>query len=173
MKVIRKVDKVTNWNDIEDMIREGDLFPGDEIEIEGALWRVLDAKEREVLIWKHTGISSEEYVVFNEDGSNVYEGSDLQKYLREDYMTTIPARMQQLMSDDGLFPLSIEEVRQYLPTEGERIAVDEDGETVSYWLRSAYRGYASYTWYVSASGYAYTGTAATALRCAPACRLVI
>lgn len=171
MRIIKKTEQQTDWNEIKDMIKAGAFTPGDEIEIDGSLWRVLDVEDNSIFIWKHTGI--DERCAFNESGSNVYEGSDLQRYLQGEYMETIPDEMKELMSEEGLYPLSIEEIRKYLPTEGERIAVDSDGDTVWYWTRSAYRGDGGLAWYVYATGYAYFNYATTAYRCAPACKLLI
>ena len=80
MKVIKRAALETNWNEIKGMIQAGAFTPGDEIEIDGCLWRVLDVEDNGILIWKHTGI--EEFSVFNRNGSNEYEGSDLQKFLQ-------------------------------------------------------------------------------------------
>lgn len=171
MKVIKRAALETNWNEIKGMIQAGAFTPGDEIEINGCLWRVLDVEDNGVFIWKHTGI--DERCAFNESGSNVYEGSDLQRYLQGEYMETIPDEMKELMSEEGLYPLSIEEIRKYLPTEGEHIAVDSDGDTVWYWTRSAYRGYGYYAWSVTSTGGAYNYSATNAIRCAPACKLLI
>lgn len=171
MKVIKRAALETNWNEIKGMIQAGAFTPGDEIEIDGCLWRVLDVEDNGILIWKHTGI--EEFSVFNRNGSNEYEGSDLQKFLQGEYKDKLPTEMQELMAEGGPFALSMEEIGEYLPTEGERIAVDNDGDTISYWTRSANRGYGHGAWYVYSAGYAYGGTATTAIRCAPACKLLI
>lgn len=171
MKVIKRAALETNWNEIKGMIQAGAFTPGDEIEIDGCLWRVLDVEDNGILIWKHTGI--EEFSVFNRNGSNEYEGSDLQKFLQGEYKDKLPTEMQELMAEGGPFALSMEEIGEYLPTERERIAVDNDGDTISYWTRSALRGYGSSAWYVYSTGGA-TGTYATyANRCAPACKLLI
>jgi len=74
-------------------------------------------------------------------------------------------------TQDRLFCLSIDEVRRYLPTEGDRIAVDDGGETVWWWTRSARRSSAGYVWYVTASGGVSTSGANAAYRFAPACHL--
>ena len=55
------------------------MKPGDEITTGGCMWRVLDVQEDRVLIWKHTGVEDH---VFNDNSSNVYEGSGIQKYLQ-------------------------------------------------------------------------------------------
>ena len=167
MKIIKKTELQTDWTGIKGLIKDGAFAKGDEIKINGCLWRVLDVEDNGILIWKHTGI--EEFSVFNRNGSNEYEGSDLQKFLQGEYKDKLPAEMQELMAEGGPFALSMEEIGEYLPTEGERIAVDNDGDTISYWTRSAYRGNGSTAWYVYSAGYASTNIAAVAYRCAPAC----
>lgn len=173
MKIFRTIEKGTDWEEIKMMIAGGEFNSGDEIEIEGALWRVLEVDEdkKSILIWKHT--MCDDYVVFNLNGSSTYEGSDLQNYLQNDFLEQIPEEMKELVSIDGFFPLSIEELREYLPQEADRIATDEDGDTVWYWLRSALRGTGYDVWTVYTSGYATYSYATSALRCAPACRLII
>lgn len=168
MKVIRKVEQETNWEEIKEKVRAGQFTPGDEIEIDGALWRVLDSKAGDVFIWKHTGI--EQAVVFD-NCSNKYEGSNIQAYARGEFLNEVPPELKALVSEQGFFPLSIDEVRRYLPTEGDRIAVDDGGETVWWCLRSAYRSSAYNVWTVYASGTVTNGTAGSAYRFAPACHL--
>lgn len=171
MKIIKKTELQIDWNQIKGLIKDRAFTPGDEIEIDGCLWRVLDVEDNGILIWKHTGI--EEFSVFNRNGSNEYEGSDLQKFLQGEYRDKLPAEMQELMAEGGPFALSMEEIGEYLPTEGERIAVDNDGDTISYWTRSASRGYGSLAWHVYSTGSALNTYATTASRCAPACKLLI
>lgn len=171
MKIIKKTELQIDWNQIKGLIKDRAFTPGDEIEIDGCLWRVLDVEDNGILIWKHTGI--EEFSVFNRNGSNEYEGSDLQKFLQGEYKDKLPAEMQELMAEGGPFALSMEEIGKYLPTEGERIAVDNYGDTISYWTRSAYRGSGGSAWNVYSAGFANYSIAAFASRCAPACKLLI
>ena len=171
MKIIKKTELQTDWTGIKGLIKDRAFTKGDEIEIDGCLWRVLDVEDNSIFIWKHTGI--EEFSVFNRNGSNEYEGSDLQKFLQGEYKDELPAEMQELMAEGGPFALSMEEIGKYLPTEGERIAVDNDGDTISYWTRSASRGYGYYAWYVTSTGFAHSYSATLAYRCAPACKLLI
>ena len=151
MKVIRKVEQETSWEEIREKVRAGQFTPGDEIEI-----------------WKHTGI--EQAVVFD-NCSNKYEGSNIQAYARGEFLNEVPPELKAFVSEQGFFPLSIDEVRRYLPTEGDRIAVDDGGETVWWWTRSAYRSGAYNGWYVVASGTVGTTGAYRAYRFAPACHL--
>ena len=170
MKIIRTVEQGTNWEDIKLRIEDGVFRVGDELEIEGALWKILevDKDKKSILIWKHT--MCDDYVVFNNSGSSTYEGSDLQNYLQNDFLEQIPEEMKELVSADGFFPLSIEELREYLPQEADRIATDEDGDTVWYWLRSAYRGNGYNAWNVNPAGNVNNNNAANnSLTLAPDC----
>lgn len=169
MQLIHKQKIDADWKTINTLIKNGAFVKGDEIEIDGSLWRVLDTEEGGIFIWKHSGPGED--VVFNENGSNKYEGSNLQKYARENFPATVPEEMRRLVTEEGFFPLSLDEVKKYLPTEGERIATDENGDTVWWWLRSAYRGYATNTWFVGSSGAVSSYGAYNAYRFAPACHL--
>ena len=170
MQLIRTTKEEIGWATLNHRIKAGEFQKGDEIEINGSLWRVLDTEENGIFIWKHSGPGED--VVFNENGSNKYEGSDIQKYAREEFPATLPKGLTELVTEDGFNPLSIEEIRRYLPTEGERIVTDENGDTTWWWSRSANRGYAYATWYVYSSGYVYNGYYALyAYRFAPACHL--
>ena len=165
-----KLKKFTNvafdWEALKEAVRKGLLEKGDLLEIEDRTWKVLNAVSGEAFIWQCRGPMDE--VVFSESGSNEYEGSDIQRYARDQFPALVPAELREMVTDEGFFPLSIEEIKKYLPTEVERIAADENGETAWYWLRSASRGTASYTWYVNSSGSVFTSAAYNALRFAPA-----
>ena len=144
------------------------LAKGDELEIAGALWRVLRIQDGKALIWKHTKLDQNS--AFNHDNSNEYEGSDLQKAMKA---LPVPEALKDLISDDGFFALSIEEVLELMPTEEDRIAVDSNGETVFWWTRSAYRSHGNIAWLVYPSGYVYYGdfAASSSLALAPACAI--
>ena len=169
MQLIRTTKEEIGWATLNHKIKAGEFRKGDEIEINGSLWRVLDIEENGIFIWKHSGPGED--IVFNENGSNKYEGSAIQKYAREEFPATLPKGLTELVTEDGFNPLSIEEIRRYLPTEGERIVTDENGDTTWWWSRSAYRGDAGYTWGVSASGSVGGTNAYGANRFAPACHL--
>lgn len=169
MQVIRRTKEEIDWETLKQKIKAGEFKKGDEIEIDGSLWRVLDTEENGIFVWKHSGPG--EAVVFNGNGSNKYEGSDIQKYAHEKFPATLPDKFLELVTEEGFNPLSIEEVKKYLPTEGERIVTDENGDTAWWCLRSAYRGSAISTWSVITSGSAYSYSASNANRFAPACHL--
>jgi len=106
------------------------MKPGDEITTGGCMWRVLDVQEDRVLIWKHTGVEGH---VFNDNNSNVYEGSDIQKYLQAEFRETVPEELLSLVDDKGFFLLTLEQIRKYLPKGIDRIAEDADGYTTWWW----------------------------------------
>lgn len=169
MKLKKFTSVAFDWEALKEAVRKGLLEKGDLLEIEDRTWKVLNAVPGETFIWQCRGPMDE--VVFNESGSNEYEGSDIQRYARDQFPAMVPEGLREMVTDEGFFPLSIEEIRKYLPTEVERIAADENGETAWYWLRSAYRGYASTTWNVDSSGYVDYNYAYYASRFAPACHL--
>ena len=156
-------------DDLKDLFMNGELERGDELEIDGALWRVLRIEDGKALIWKHTGLNQS--FVFNKNNSNVYEGSDLQKAMKA---LPVPEELQGLITENGFFPLSIEEIKELLPTEGERIATNEDGDTVWWWTRSANRSNGSSAWSVYPSGYVNASHAANhSFALAPACAIFV
>lgn len=156
--------------DLKDLISGGLMKPGDEITTGGCMWRVLDVQEDRVLIWKHTGVEDH---VFNDNNSNVYEGSDIQKYLQAGFRETVPEELLSLVDDKGFFLLTLEQIRKYLPKEIDRIAEDADGYTTWWWLRSPYVGIGFGVRVIGPSGYVYYGSALGSSGVAPACWLAI
>lgn len=151
---------------LKDLLKNNSLDVGDELEIDGDLWRVLKTGDKTALIWKHTGLDVE--TPFNKDGTNRYEGSDLQKACLE---YEAPEELKEFVDGD-FFPLSIEEVKELLPSESDRIATNKNGETTWWWTRSAGRGYGSYAWRVYPAGFVYYGSAASSsFTLAPACAI--
>ena len=145
------------------------IATGDELMIDGSLWRVLRIKDGKALIWKHTGLDQES--VFNENNSNVYEGSDLEKAMKA---LPVPEELNGLITEGGFFALSIEEIKELLPTENDRVAIDKEGNTVWWWTRSAGRSSGYHAWHVSPSGGVYSNSAATySFTLAPACEISI
>lgn len=145
------------------------IATGDELMIDGSLWRVLRIKDGKALIWKHTGLDQES--VFNENNSNVYEGSDLEKAMKA---LPVPEELNGLITEGGFFALSIEEIKELLPTENDRVAIDKEGNTVWWWTRSAFRSGGGNAWRVSPSGSVYYYSAAHySFTLAPACEISI
>ena len=147
--------------------KNGVVSVGDRILIGDCEWKVLEVNDKTMMIWKCEGPAEE--LPINKSGSNVYEGSDMQKYLREEFPLTVPEELREVVTEEGFFLLSLEEIKKYMPRPADRVFVNEDGETDWWWTRSAYRGSAYYTWSVHAGGSVYIYNASTASRCAPAC----
>ena len=146
------------------------MKPGDEITTGGCMWRVLDVQEDRVLIWKHTGVEDH---VFNDNNSNVYEGSDIQKYLQAEFRKTVPEELLSLVDDKGFFLLTLEQIRKYLPKEIDRIAEDADGYTTWWWTSTPSVGGGNLVRYISTSGYVNNSLANSSHGVAPACWLTI
>ena len=156
--------------DLKDLISGGLMKPGDEITTGGCMWRVLDVQEDRVLIWKHTGVEDH---VFNEDNTNVYEGSDIQKYLQAEFRETVPEELLSLVDDKGFFLLTLEQIRKYLPKEIDRIAEDADGYTTWWWTSTPTVGLGNHVCLILTSGYVYSYHASYSFGVAPACWLTI
>lgn len=158
-----------NMAELLNAAKNGVVSAGDRILIGDCEWKILEIKEDTALLWKCAGPGDD--MPINKNGSNEYEGSDMQKYLREEFQLTVPQELREAVTDEGFFLLSKEEVEKYMPREIDRIYADEDGDTRFWWTRSAHRGTANYTWTVSAGGHVSYNYAGYALRCAPACRI--
>ena len=156
--------------DLKDLISGGLMKPGDEITTGGCMWRVLDVQEDRVLIWKHTGVEDH---VFNDNSSNVYEGSDIQKYLQAEFRETVPEELLSLVDDKGFFLLTLEQIRKYLPKEIDRIAEDSDGYTTWWWTSTPNVGNGNFVRSVYTSGYVSYYSANSSVGVAPACWLTI
>lgn len=142
---------------------------GDELIINGCKWRILDVQEDRILIWKFTGIEDR---VFNKDGSNTYEGSDIQKYLQDEFKKDLPDEMLQMVGPEGFFLLTMDQVMQYMPTQMDRIAADADGCTTWWWTASPSVGRGSCVRLIDPAGYVYNGSAHYSYGVAPACWLI-
>ena len=156
--------------DLKDLISVGLMKPGDEIITGGCMWRVLDVQEDRMLIWKHTGVEDH---VFNEDNTNSYEGSDIQKYLQAGFRETVPEELLSLVDDKGFFLLTLEQIRKYLPKEIDRIAEDADGYTTWWWTSTPYVGIGNHVRNILTSGNVSNSSAYNSYGVAPACWLAI
>ena len=160
MKLTVKTTGMLNMEDLKKMIKDNNISVGDELTINDCDWRVLDVQEDRILIWKHTGITDH---VFNENWSNVYEGSDIQKYLQTDFKETMPEELREF----DYFLLSLDDIQKYLPREIDRICCDSKGETDwERWLGISVR-------YLSPSGLVGSSGAYDSFGVAPACWLTI
>lgn len=158
------------WEAVREALKKKLVYPGDIIELksDSSRWRVLDVKDNKMLIWKYTMIENH---IFNENGSNVYEGSDIQKYLQNEFRETIPEDMLELVSDEGFFLLTVDQIEKYLPKEIDRIAADSDGDTTWWWLRSPSVGNGDYVRYIYPAGNVNSSSASNSYGVAPACWL--
>ena len=145
-------------------IEPEEIRAGDVLEFGAERWKVLEVEGGKALVWKCGGVRDH---VFNENGENKYEGSDIQKYLREEFSAPefITSR------GEGFFLLSEEEVRHYMPHELDRIATDQNAETTWWWTRSPFVGSGSYVRNVDPSGGVSGNYASDANGTAPACRI--
>ena len=151
---------------IEMNVEPDQLMVGDKITIGESLWKVLEIKDGKALIWKCTKIEDH---VFNENGSNEYEGSDIQRYLRDEFPETMPLEVLERVTNDGFFLLTVEQILQYMPKEIDRIATDEDDYTTWYWTASPYVGNGSYVRIILPAGHVYTSNAINSTGVSPAC----
>ena len=156
-----KIKRITEME-----VEQNQLMVGDRITIADAEWRVLDIQDGKALIWKSTKIEDH---VFNENNSNVYEGSDIQRYLQEDFPETMPVDILEDVTEEGFFLLTVEQIRKYMPKELDRIATDENDQTTWYWTASPYVGYGSYVRLVNPAGYINSNDASNSNGVAPAC----
>lgn len=159
-----KIKRITEME-----VEQNQLMVGDRITIADAEWRVLDIQDGKALIWKSTKITDH---VFNEDGSNVYEGSDIQRYLQEDFPETMPVDIMEDVTEEGFFLLTVEQIRKYMPKELDRIATDEDDRTTWYWTASPSVGLGSYVRGVGTVGSVGGNSAYNSTGVAPACWLI-
>lgn len=131
-----------------------------------AEWKVLKIEDDKALIWKCTNIEDH---VFNEDGRNVYEGSDIQKYLQGEFRNTVPEDLLGLVTGEGFFLLTVEQISELMPREIDRIATSENGETWFWWTASPTGGNGNGVRYVTPSGAVSYYFAFNAYGTAPAC----
>ena len=145
-------------------IEPEEIRAGDVLEFGAERWKVLEVEGDKALVWKCGGVRDH---VFNENDDNEYEGSDIQKYLREEFSAPefITSR------GEGFFLLSEEEVRHYMPHELDRIATDQNAETTWWWTRSPSVGSGHYVRHVNPAGHVYITNADYARGVAPACRI--
>ena len=156
-----KIKRITEME-----VERQELMVGDRIQIADAEWKVLDIKDGKALIWKCTKITDH---VFNKNGSNVYEGSDIQRYLQEDFPETMTVEIMEDVTEEGFFLLTVEQILQYMPNEIDRIATDEDDQTTWYWTASPNVGIGNYVRYIYPAGNVSNSSAYYSYGVAPAC----
>ena len=106
--------------------------------------------------------------VFNANGSNQYEGSDIENYLKNEFRETIPQDMQ-MMIDGDFFLLTVDQINEYMPEPADRLAFDEEGFTTWWWTASPYAGYGGNVRLVYLGGVVSYGHAVRSRGVAPAC----
>ena len=103
--------------------------------------------------------------------SNTYEGSDIQKYLQTDFREDLPEEMLQMVTDEGFFLLTVDQIMEYMPREIDRIATDEDGYTVWWWTSTPNVGLGGGVRVVESDGGVGSLNAFNSSGVAPACWL--
>ena len=125
---------------------------------------------------------------FDENGCNKWEKSSIRRNMnsiafKERFEEGFRRLLIPVLKENGdreatldtFFLLSVEEMKdkekkyQRFRSERDCVKVNPKQETEWHWTRSASRGTAYYTWYVSASGYVYNSHAVNSFRFAPAC----
>ncbi len=151
--------EVTRYQKVEtDSLQEGDLLT-----IDGVQWIVIKADGDDIKVQQYDHIEDH---VFNEDNTNNYEGSDLQKYL-EEYRKKFRSRAL------GEFYILPEDAYEngFLSDPKNRIRFDEDGYATCYWTSTPHVGYGSYVRHILTSGIVCNNNAHFSLGVAPACKL--
>lgn len=145
--------------------------------------KLAEDKQHSITLWMRDLILDK--MAFSAEGNNKWEDSDIRKYLQSDsFIKRFEPGFRKLLSpvykDNGespetydvFFLLSKEELEdgyEFIKTEADRVKVDKDGETDWHWTRSASRGLANITWYVTTSGNVNNDIAFWAYRFSPAC----
>lgn len=145
--------------------------------------KLAEDKQHSITLWMRNLILDK--MAFSTGGNNKWEESDIRKHINsEEFIKRFETGFRELIcpvyKDNGecidtvdrFFLLSKEELEggyEYINTEADRVKVDENGETDVHWTRSAYRGGANNTWYVSTSGNVGDYSAFWASRFSPAC----
>lgn len=156
-----KIKRITEME-----VERNQLQAGDKITLGEAEWKVLEVKDGKALIWKCTKIEGH---VFNENNSNVYEGSDIQKYLQTEFPETVPVNILDDVTEEGFFLLTVDQIRKYMPKELDRIATDENDQTTWYWTASPFVGSGRSVRVVGTDGYISINNAGYSFGVAPAC----
>lgn len=158
--VRRTVTQNMEWMDLQ----VGDIFHVDEIN-----FIVIDRDGNNAVIQQYDHVKEH---VFNDDNTNKYEGSDLQKYVLGEYKEQFSKEFLQRIDGD-FFILSMEDFEKYpfLNNKLNRIRLDEDGDPTWYWTASPNVGSGLNVRYVSTDGDIYGDYANDSGGVAPACRI--
>lgn len=158
--VRRTVTQNMEWMDLQ----VGDIFHVDEIN-----FIVIDRDGNNAVIQQYDHVKEH---VFNDDNTNKYEGSDLQKYVLGEYKEQFSKEFLQRI-DGNFFILSMEDFEKYpfLNNKLNRIRLDEDGDPTWYWTASPYVGSGHSVRGVYTDGSVYYSDAYGSYGVAPACRI--
>ena len=127
---------------------------GDVIQFGAFDWRVLDVQDGMALVISEDIIEHRPYHV--NVGDITWEHSTIRQYLNGDFYNSFSSAEQERIVEttiinndnpnhgtaggndttDNIFLLSIDEAEMYFPNDTSRIAVDADGESHWWWLRS-------------------------------------
>lgn len=158
--VRRTVKQNMEWMDLQ----VGDIFHVDEIN-----FIVIDRDGNNAVIQQYNHVKEH---VFNDDNTNKYEGSDLQKYVLGGYKEQFSKEFIQRIDGD-FFILSMEDFEKYpfLNNKFNRIRLDEEGDPTWWWTATPYVGYGSSVRYISPAGGVSGYDAGSSNGVAPACRI--
>lgn len=158
--VRRTVTQNMEWMDLQ----VGDIFQVDEIN-----FIVIDRDGNNAVIQQYDHVKEH---VFNDDNTNKYEGSDLQKYVLGEYKEQFSKEFIQRIDGD-FFILSMEDFKKYpfLNSKFNRIRLDEEGDPTWWWTATPYVGTGNIVRYVNTDGYVISYVAINSYGVAPACRI--
>lgn len=159
MKIKRTVDVETN-----------DFEIGDRLIINDAEWKILDIIDNEVLIWKCTNVGM---CCFNRDKNNVYNGSDIQKYLQNDFLKEFPEDMLKNVSNEGFFLLTVDQINKYMPIPSDRTVTNLKMYNIGWWTSTPYVCDSRYVSSVHTTGHVSADPVRFHGGVAPACWLKI
>lgn len=151
--------KVKRYQQVE----TGSLQEGDLLTIDGVQWIVLKAEGEDITVQQYDHIEDH---VFNEDGSNKYDGSDLQEFLKE-YRKRFKSKA---LGEFYILPVEAYE-EGFLSDPRNRIRFDEYGYAVWYWTASPYVGFGYIVRVIYTSGNVFNYSASSSYGVAPACKL--
>ena len=179
---------------LKELLRVGDQVVAKHKELGKVVFNVLDhdreklagEQKHSITLQTHRLLLPE--MPFDKNGCNKWENSTLRKELnKKDFIKGFEKGFRELLAEvykknddreetkDTFFLLSAEEMTdekekyKYFKNRKRMIRTDEEGEPNWHWTRSAYRGHAYYTYYVTSTGSVYGYTASNANACAPAC----
>ena len=151
--------KVKRYQQVEtDSLQEGDLLT-----IDGVQWIVIKADGEDITVQQYDHIEDH---VFNDDGSNKYEGSDLQKFLKE-YRKRFKSKA---LGEFYILPMEAYE-DGFLSDPRNRIRFNDNGYSAYYWTASPNVGNGNVVRYILTSGDVGYDYAINSNGVAPACKL--